>query len=464
MGKSSRHEGREGGSSMKKAIVLFVLVLGMVGAASASAEENGPPASGAGTYVVGPRDSVEKVARQFGVTVEEIISANPRAVMPRNVCEGTKERTLRSGTVITTCRRTENWFRRVGLTITIPVSRAALESETARLNAEIRTLRAERDEARKERDVLLALRDAREKTNVELDEKANEPENHRDRSEQSASAPPSPAIAAASCPTNPKGAPTEAGGNSNAGYLFVATLLLAAIVVLYQHFQPSKRAKRFAAQAQTEITRIVRERADLEVARENAIREATEAFKAKRWLEAGRKVFETQKREFETRVTEVTRSLVEREANLKRRESVPPIYRPCGPDVKDIQAKLLFLNLTIVRGRQLLAEEKRKLEEREERCAKREEILRALGVTLANQGRATSDDEEGDTVDDNTTPLPPPDQTADGDTTDGETTCAICQVVFPSRANFEAHKVANLACKNAFPHTLTLRPPKDPAV
>ncbi len=441
---------------MKKVIVLFIVVLGMAGAASASAEENGSPASGARTYVVQYRDSVEKVARQFGVTVEEIISANPRAVSRRPICVDERAWTLQSGTVVTTCRRVEHWFRRAGMIITIPVSRAALESETSRLNAELAALRAERDEARQERDRLAAQ-------NEELLRAKQEPPSRHDEPEQGASTNSPPAVTAAACPANPRRAPDEVSDDDTTIYVLLLTLLLAVIVVLYQHYKPSKSARRLAKQTQVESVRVVRERTELEATRKVVAREAGEVSKARRWLEEERMEFETKQREFETRVTEVTRSLVERETNVRRRESVPPIFQPCGRDVARVKAELLFLNLVIIHGRQLLAEEERKLREREAQCASREEVLRALGVTLANRGRTPCDeggDDDGADEDD-TVRLSDSDARALADegatSSDEEIICAICRDHFPDRRAFEEHKSD---CKNAFPHTPTIRPMK----
>lgn len=381
---------------MKKALVLFIVVLGTVGAASASADppageagESGSSDDGATTYVVQYRDSVEKVARQFGVTAEEIISANPRAVAPRNVCEGLRERTLQSGVVITTCRRVEHWFRRAGMTITIPASRAVLEAETVRLNAELAALRAERDEAREERDALSTERDAQEAASTEPAQKANEPEVRHSEPEQSASAAPPPAARAASCPMKPDRAPAETCDDGGKTVIVVAALLLALIGLLYQHYRPSQATRRLAKktqaereQVQADREQVAREQAALEAMRAVVAREARGVAEERRQLETQKMELATERREFEAQVASITAALRRREAEVMRKEAeikrpsgppprkataigVPPIFPPIDPKAQADRVEALFLHVLIARGRKLLEEKGRELDARE---------------------------------------------------------------------------------------------------
>jgi hypothetical protein len=385
---------------MKKALVLLIVVLGMAGAASASADspadeagENGSSASGTTTYVVQYRDSVEKVARQFGVTVEEIISVNPHAVSRRPICVDERAWTLRSGTVVTTCRRTEHWFRRAGMTITIPVSRTILEAETVRLNSELAALRMELGLVRQERESARQERNAAEHLYAELALKTSESESRHDEPEQKADTNPSSAAPAASCPAKTNHAPDEVRDDDNTTTIFIITLLLAVGVIVYQHFRPSKRTRQLAKQVQAEQAQVTRERTELEATRKKVAREAREVAEARRKLDEEKLELEAARQELEKQREVAVAVLSRREtvvgqreedaAKAKRSSGPPPIFPPNGPKVQADRAEAPFIHVLIARGRKLLEDQARELAGREETVrgreagvADQEEVLR----------------------------------------------------------------------------------------
>jgi len=390
---------------MKKAFVLLIVVLGMARAVSASADsparagESGSSASGTTTYVVQYRDSVEKVARQFGVTVEEIISANPHAVSRRPVCVDERAWTLRSGTVVTTCRRVEHWFRRAGMTITIPVSRTALEAETVRLNSELVALRTELGLVRQERESARQERNAAEHLYAELAQKASEAESHRDEPEQKADTNPFSAAPAASCPAKTNHTPDEVSDDDNTSTIFIITLLLAVGVIVYQYFRPSKRTRQLAKQVQAEREQSARERTELEATRKKIAREAREVAEARRKLdeeklelEAARQELEKQRevsvavlsrREIAVGQREEDAARAKRSSGPPPRKGPPPVFPPSGPKVQADRVEAPFLHVLIARGRKLLEDQAGDLAGREETVrgreagvADQEEVLR----------------------------------------------------------------------------------------
>lgn len=127
---------------MKKAVVLFALALGFVWAASASAEVQ--------TYRVQPGDRLPLVAAQFGLSVEELLAANPRSAYGMS-CGNPRTVTLRNGDRQALCGRPRPYLI-AGKTLVIPAPRIALQTENIRLNAEVVALRAEMEQLRKTRE------------------------------------------------------------------------------------------------------------------------------------------------------------------------------------------------------------------------------------------------------------------------------------------------------------------------
>ena len=164
---------------MRKVFVLFILALGAIQASEVRASEGQ-------TYLVRPRDRLERVARTYGVTIGEILSANPPRAFIRE-CIGQRELTLRNGETITICRRV-HYGLIVGKTLVIPTPRLIVESENVRLDAENtasqaeltraneaqNALRQERDALRQERDRLAASNAELAKANAAMAEQNNE--------------------------------------------------------------------------------------------------------------------------------------------------------------------------------------------------------------------------------------------------------------------------------------------------
>jgi hypothetical protein len=153
---------------MKKVVILFVLALGAVRAASASAglvtfpvdAEEAPSTSEAifasadvpleeaeeQTYTVQRGDRLNEVAAQYGLIEEELLAANPRAAFGVS-CGKPHKIELRDGTVRFVCGR-PRFYLIAGKTLVIPVSPLVLEIENAQMNDEVAALRAEMEELR----------------------------------------------------------------------------------------------------------------------------------------------------------------------------------------------------------------------------------------------------------------------------------------------------------------------------
>lgn len=156
---------------MKKVVVLFVLVFGLIRTASASADQPADETGESQTYLVQWGDRLPRVAAQFGLTQEELLAANPRSAYGMS-CGNPHTVTLRNGERQALCGRPRPYLI-AGKTLVIPVPRATLQTESVRLNAEVVALRME----------MAQLRKARETEKSELAALAQERDNLRSENE-----------------------------------------------------------------------------------------------------------------------------------------------------------------------------------------------------------------------------------------------------------------------------------------
>ncbi|MBU1146560.1 LysM peptidoglycan-binding domain-containing protein [Patescibacteria group bacterium] len=130
---------------MKKVVVLFVLALGFVRAASASADlsagEAEESANEPRTYTVQRGDRLERLAAEYGLSKEEILAANPRSAYGI-ACDRPHKVELRDGTVRFVCGRSRVYLI-AGKTLIVPEPRILIEAKNVQLQIELVALRAE---------------------------------------------------------------------------------------------------------------------------------------------------------------------------------------------------------------------------------------------------------------------------------------------------------------------------------
>lgn len=138
--------------AIKISLVLFIIIVGSLAVArKAECQETG---EGQITHTVKPGDSLTKLSKEYGVTAQEIVAANPQSKFTK-VCIDEKEHTTRTGREITLCRRVGYWLK-VGRTIVIPTSSETLGKKVAELAAEKEALEKEREELRTKNEELLS--------------------------------------------------------------------------------------------------------------------------------------------------------------------------------------------------------------------------------------------------------------------------------------------------------------------
>lgn len=423
-------KGREGRDPMKRMFILSVLALGTIQASEARAD-SGPPASEASqTYPVRPRDRLERVAERFGVTIGEIISANPPRAFIR-VCVGEREITLRNGETITVCRRVKYQLK-AGSTLVIPTSRLLVESENVRLEAENTALVAERDQARTERDSLEEERDAlvaeRDRIAAEKEELLRAKQELQDSYDELAKA-------GAAAPAVSGGEDLDSPGQnqpvtySREGFRIVVIVLLCGVLFLglfVLYLRVRTRAKQSdqgpaeeSRRAREDLGRIRQEREDLDATRRILTKEGQSLAERRRQVESDeqqaaeeRLALDKERESIRTQRDELGRweeSLKTREAvpapeksRIPTEIGVPPVFPPVptGKEKAGIQAGLL--GVMVARGRQMLEEDLRTLVGREAACTAREKnverkatALDALQAALTERERELVEKEHG---------------------------------------------------------------------
>ncbi len=388
--------------------VLFILVLGATQASEALASESSPIGEAGQAYEVRPRDRLERVAAHFGVTIGEIISANPPRAFIRE-CVGQRELTLRNGETITVCRRV-HYGLIAGKTLIIPVPRLIVESENVRLDAENTALEAERDQAERESDLLKQERDALRAERDELKRTAEaalrekaEIQGRYDELKQASAVRPENNV---NSPAESKSSAPSAMYNREAFFFVILAIMgCSLIVIAHRHFtRPGLKLKR-------SVEELRRERANFEIVRSALAEEGKELAERRRRLDAEDLEIRTQRSTLE-RDQESLRTqrdeLGKWEESLKARAAapvsekpktvtaigVPPIFSPVPTGAEKAKTEAGLLQVMVARGRQLLEEDFRTLAGREAACTAREKAIERRVAALDSLRQALEDREK----------------------------------------------------------------------
>lgn len=375
---------------MKKVIVLSVLAVlafSAVWAGPVLADDEPLVEAEQQTYVVQPRDSVERVARRFGVTPAELLEANPHAYIHEPHCGRPYLRERPDGTSLPFCGRPEFWLI-AGKTLIVPEPRLLVQSDNVRLNAEVVALRAEMDQLRQERETEKAETDAlrqerdrlaaanaeQAEANAELRGKYNENQQTSERVLR-----------------DYRWVQANASDNT---LVLLAVLGFAAVVVfaVIYFYSPGRRLKRLAEQVRRDQDRLASEQQAVARDREEIRRQRQEVEKTAQELADGQAKIADDRRAVlaDREILEDQRAALAGQATgmeLRKQE-----MREQGRELNGREVGLFLREEGVIEGERLLAQARRALrQDRQAHHGRMQELTRKEAEVDAKLRTAAED-------------------------------------------------------------------------